>query len=359
MANSSKKVLVGLSGGVDSSVAAMLLHQEGHEVCGAYLRTWMEEDEVWGDCPARHDIEDARESARKIGIPFEVMNLVDAYRDKVVDYMVDGYSNGQTPNPDVMCNREIKFGAFLELARKQGFDFVATGHYCRRVQNDRCVQLWEGKDKNKDQSYFLALLRQEQLEKALFPLGDLTKPEVREIAQDNGLPVADKKDSQGICFLGKVKVNEFLSEYIPDSPGEVVDANGHRLGEHKGLHRYTLGQRKGIGIPSNCDDEHYVVVAKNPCENQLVVAFESIDAPGLYGQRFGVTGLSFLDAPIEKKTSLLAKPRYRDASQKIYFQAQDSGEAQITFDEPQRALALGQMVAFYEGERLLGGGFYR
>ncbi|MGE4551352.1 MAG: tRNA 2-thiouridine(34) synthase MnmA [Opitutales bacterium] len=358
MATTPKKVLVGLSGGVDSSVAAMLLRQQGHEVSGAYLRTWVEEDEVWGDCPARQDIEDARETAREIGIPFEIMNLVDEYREKVVDYMVAGYSKGETPNPDVMCNREIKFGAFLDLARKQGFDRVATGHYCRRIKNEGQVQLWEGKDKNKDQSYFLALLRQDRLNQALFPLGDLTKPEVRKIALESGLPVAEKKDSQGICFLGKVKVNDFLAEYIPDSPGEVVDASGNKLGRHKGLHRYTLGQRKGIGIPSNRDDEHYVVVAKKPRENQLVVAFECTSAPGLYGQSFTVSGLSFIDSPIEEETSLLAKPRYRDPSQKIHFRPLEAGQAEITFHEPQRALAIGQMVALYDGERLLGGGFY-
>ena len=359
MENGPKKILVGLSGGVDSSVAALLLKEQGHEVSGAYMRTWVQEEAPWKDCPAAQDIEDARETADRIGIPFEVVTLIDEYREKVVDYMVTGYSSGETPNPDVMCNREIKFGVFLDFALARDFDAIATGHYCRRIENGNEAELWEGVDKNKDQSYFLALVKQSVLKNALFPLGELTKPAVRQIAVQNQLPTAKKKDSQGICFLGKVRVNDFLSEFISDSPGKIVDTEGNLLGTHLGLHRYTVGQRKGIGVPSNCDDEHFVVIAKNAALNQLVVAFENPQTPGLYDSEFVVAGISFLDSPIENKMSLLAKPRYRDPSQSITFTPLDEGVAAITFDEPQRALAPGQMIAFYDGEKLLGGGFYR
>lgn len=359
MKDGPKKILVGLSGGVDSSVAALMLQRQGHEVSGAYLRTWIQEEDVWGHCPAAQDIEDAKATANMLGIPFEVVTLIDAYNEKVVDYMVKGYSSGETPNPDVMCNREIKFGVFLDFALQHGFDAVATGHYCRRVDEIGETQLWEGVDKNKDQSYFLALVKGHRLRQAVFPLGNLTKSEVRKIADENKLPTAHKKDSQGICFLGKVNVNDFLREFIPDSPGEIVDSNGRILGRHSGLHRYTLGQRKGIGVPSNSDDEHYVVVAKKSEENQLVVAFDGPDAPGLFGRRFFVGDISFLDSSISKESSLLAKPRYRDSSQKIIFRPTADGMAEITFDEPQRALAPGQMIAIYDGERLLGGGFYQ
>ena len=204
MGNGLKRVLVGLSGGVDSSVAAFLLKEQGYEVSAAYMRTWIQEETPWNDCPAAQDIEDARETADRIGIPFAVVTLIDEYRERVVDYMVRGYSSGETPNPDVMCNREIKFGVFLDFARSQDFDAIATGHYCRRIDNGNETELWEGTDKNKDQSYFLALVKQNGLKQALFPLGELSKPRVREIAAQNRLPTASKKDSQGICFLGKV-----------------------------------------------------------------------------------------------------------------------------------------------------------
>ena len=358
MEGDSQKVLVGLSGGVDSSVAALLLQRQGYEVSGVYIRSWMQEDFPWGDCPSAQDVEDAGKAADAMGIPFEVVNLIDEYREKVVEYMVQGYSRGQTPNPDVMCNREIKFGVFLDYALRVGFDRVATGHYCRRVDEDGEVQLWEGADKNKDQSYFLALVRGGRLDRVLFPLGGMTKAEVRKEAEKDGLPNAARKDSQGICFLGKVKINEFLREFIPDCPGEIVDAKGAKLGRHLGLHRYTIGQRKGIGVPSNSDDEHYVVVGKRTLRNQLVVAFESAQAHGLYERRFLVKDLSFLGDPILEERQLLAKPRYRDPSQTILFKPLDNGTAEIVFHEPQRALASGQMVALYEGEKLLGGGFY-
>ncbi len=355
------KILVGLSGGVDSAVSALLLQEAGHEVSGAYIRTWINEETgpIFADCPWKQDIEDARAVAEKLNIPFEVVNLIEDYKQKIVEYLVQGYACGITPNPDIMCNREIKFGVFLKYALSQGFDAIATGHYTRLLQNpDKTYNIWEGTDKNKDQSYFLSLVHQAQLKHAYFPIGHLYKPQVREIAHAKGLPNANKKDSQGICFLGKVSINEFLAHYLPDKPGDIVRADGKLLGHHRGLHRYTLGQRKGIGIPSNADFEKYVVVSKNFEKNQLIVAFESKEAPGLYTTSLRIANIHWLNQPIADTKELLAKPRYRDPSQKILFKPIDNHTAEITFELSQRALASGQVLALYEDEKLLGGGFY-
>ena len=258
-----------------------------------------------------------------------------------------------------MCNREIKFGVLLEYALSHGFDALATGHYCRKQEDPRGgFNLLEGKDKNKDQSYFLALIKQHQLESALFPVGELSKPEVRALAEKHNLPNAAKKDSQGICFLGNVPINDFLKSYIDDTPGPIVNTEGKVLGTHKGLHRYTLGQRRGIGVPSNTDFEKYVVVSKDIKENKLIVAFEHPDAPGLYTKRIRITGLTYINHPIDGMKKLQAKPRYRDPAQAIIFEPIDTTSAWITFEEPQRALAPGQVIALYSGDTLLGGGFY-
>ena len=246
-----KRILTALSGGVDSSVSAALLKKEGHEIEGVYVRTWEHEDDLLADCPGARDLADAEAVADTLGIPFRVVNFIDFYHREVVLPMVKGYEDGITPNPDILCNRSMKFGALLEYARKNGFDGLATGHYCIRKETDGASpELWEGRDKNKDQSYFLARITPEQLSGARFPLGEVEKPRVREIARELDLPVADKKDSQGICFLGKVNVPEFLSNFIEDKPGEIVTTKGKVVGHHQGLHRYTLGQRRGIGVPS-------------------------------------------------------------------------------------------------------------
>jgi len=274
--------------------------------------------------------------------------------------MVRGYENGITPNPDILCNRAMKFGALLEYAEENGFSSLATGHYCRRVKNSNSTaELWEGIDKNKDQSYFLARITRNQLERARFPLGEITKPEVREIAKKYELPVAEKKDSQGICFLGKVKIGEFLSNFLDDQPGEIVTTEGRVVGRHKGLHRYTLGQRRGIGVPSNTDNENFVVTGKNEGANQLIVAFDHENEPTLWGRKYEIESLSFLteNHPTEP-VQLLGKPRYRDASVPLLYRPINSTKAEIIFERPQRALTPGQVLALYDGERLIGGGTY-
>ena len=372
-----EKILVALSGGVDSSVAALLLQEQGHELVGAYMKNWINEDGVIGECPWQRDIEDASRVAAQLGLPFQVVNLMRDYRERIVAHLLDGYAHGLTPNPDVRCNREIKFGVFRAWAKEHGFAAVATGHYARRraggMRSAECgiksgeasgsalpqFALIEGADKNKDQSYFLALLAQDQLADARFPLGDLTKPQVRERARAAGLANADKKDSQGICFIGEVKMRDFLRQYVPDAPGPTVHAgDGRVLGEHRGLHYFTLGQRKGIGIPSNTDDQAYVVVGKRAADRALLVAFDAPGAPGLYQTEVRVHSLQWNSPPITAPRTMEGRVRYRDPRVALEFVPQDGGAALVRFREPQRALAAGQVLALHEGERLLGGGIY-
>ena len=357
---SSEPILVALSGGVDSAVSAALLKAQGYDVSGVYVRTWEHEEDILGECPGAKDLKDARSVAEVIGIPFSVVNFVDFYQNEVVMPMVNGYEQGITPNPDILCNRTMKFGALLDYAEEMGFSALATGHYCKRKKSSGTpAELWEGEDKNKDQSYFLARITNEQLEKARFPLGEIEKPKVREIARELGLPVAEKKDSQGICFLGKVKIGDFLSNFLEDNPGEILTTDGRVVGEHKGLHRYTLGQRRGIGVPSNIDNENFVVTGKNETENQLIVAFESRNEATLWGTHYEVESLSFLTKhPPLEPVHILGKARYRDPSVSLLFRPLGNGRAEIVFDQPQRALTPGQVLALYEGERLIGGGTY-
>ena len=355
-----KPIVVAMSGGVDSSVAAFRLREAGHEIVGAYMKNWINEDQIVGNCPWMEDIEDARAVCDRLGIEFRVVNLMQEYRAGVVAYLLDGYARGLTPNPDIMCNREIKFGVFRAWAKNLGFGAVATGHYARRVPAGAGgFELHEGADKNKDQSYFLALLNQEQLRDALFPIGDLTKPELRALARQAGLSTADKKDSQGICFIGEVKMQDFLRAYVPDAPGPIVRAtDGRRLGEHRGLHFYTLGQRRGIGVPSNTDHEAYVVVGKRATDRALLVAFDHPDAPGLFQREVRVHSLSWIGEPITGAATLEGRVRYRDPRVGLDFEPAPDGTARIVFREPQRGLASGQILAFYRGEQLLGGAVY-
>lgn len=354
-----EKILVGMSGGVDSSVAAYLLKEAGYEVSAAYIKVWMNESDVFGRCPAQQDIDDGSAVAKQLGIDYEVINLIDEYRSHVVDYLVEGYRRGVTPNPDMLCNREVKFGVFLRWALENGFDAVGTGHYCQRlIDSDGNAFIHEGLDRNKDQSYFLALLKQHQIQKGRFPLGELNKPEVRAIAKQRGFPNADKRDSQGICFLGEVKINDFLGQFIEENPGPIINHDGLEVGTHRGLHRYTVGQRKGIGVPSNTDKKAYVVVGKSHEDNALHVAFDQADSDGLWQESMEVVNIHYAGEPIGDTIDIMAKPRYRDPSQAITFTPTGADTATIRFHQPQRALASGQVVAFYAGPKLIGGGFY-
>jgi len=349
-----------MSGGVDSSVAALLLKRQGCDLVGAYMKNWINEDNIIGECPWQRDIEDARAVADQIGIEFHVVNLMQEYRERVVAYLLDGYRRGLTPNPDIMCNREIKFGVFRAWARDNGFSSVATGHYARREENpDGTFSLIEGADKNKDQSYFLALLNQEQLRDARFPIGHLPKPELRRIASEAGLATARKKDSQGICFIGEVKMADFLTAYVPAHPGPIIRAtDGKVIGEHRGLHYYTIGQRRGIGVPSNTDFEKYVVVGKRAADRALLVAFDHADSPGLFVSEVRIHSLSWIHEPIATHRVLEGRVRYRDPRVALEYIPEAGGTALIRFLKPQRALASGQILALHDGERLLGGGVY-
>jgi len=353
------KVLVGLSGGVDSSVAAALLLEQGHEVAAGYMKNWINDEGIPGDCPWEQDIEDAHAVAKTLGIEFRVIDLIDSYKDRIVDYLVEGYRSGITPNPDVWCNREMKFGVFLDYAVSQGFEFVGTGHYARkRILPNGQAAILRGADPNKDQSYFLSLMTQRQAAHAMFPTGEMLKPEVREVARRFQLPVAEKKDSQGICFLGQVKMSDFLRHYVPDNPGEIVDTEGRVMGQHLGLHLYTLGQRKGHGVASPREGMAYVVVGKIPEKNQLVVGWDVPETEGLYTKECVVGSVSALNEPFDRKMLVDAQPRYRAKAEPATLEPIGDGKIKLAFKHPQRAIVPGQICALYDGGRMLGGGVF-
>lgn len=369
------RILAAMSGGVDSSVATALLVRDGHEVVGAYMKNWINEENIMGHCPWQEDIEDARAVADQLKIEFHVVNLMKEYREKVVKYLLEGYQQGITPNPDVICNREMKFGVLWEWAKDHGFDAIATGHYARKgdgicnpvlfnanaaLQTPPPVIL-RGVDTNKDQTYFLAMMRPEQVQIARFPIGHLPKPQVREEARRLGLKTAEKKDSQGICFIGEVKMEDFLRTFVDDNPGNIVNLDGKVLGEHRGLHLYTLGQRKGLGVASNLFKKAYVVVAKRQASNELVVAIENPDTPLLWAKRAILTNISTTGPDLTQARLLQAQPRYRchagDASFKPFLR-EDGWAAELEYSEPQRALTPGQICALYDGDHLLGGSVF-
>jgi tRNA-specific 2-thiouridylase len=353
------RVLVGLSGGVDSAVAAALLLEQGHEVVGGYMKNWINSEGIPGDCPWEQDVEDAHAVAKHLGIEFRVIDLIDAYRERIVDYLIEGYRSGITPNPDVWCNREMKFGVFLDYALSQGFEHVGTGHYARRrILSDGSAAILRGADPNKDQSYFLSLMTQFQVRHALFPAGEMLKPEVRATAERFALPVASKKDSQGICFIGAVKMSDFLRHYVPDHPGDIVDTNGKKLGRHQGLHLYTLGQRKGHGVASPREGMAYVVVAKDLEKNRLIVGWDQADSPGLYATDCTVGSINWIHQPVTGTTTMEAQPRYRAKAEPCQVTALADGKVRVVFQRPQRAVSAGQICAFYHSGHLLGGGVF-
>ncbi|HSM99546.1 MAG TPA: tRNA 2-thiouridine(34) synthase MnmA [Rudaea sp.] len=349
-------VIVGMSGGVDSSVAALLLQRAGHDIAGLFMQNW-EEDERFGECHAERDRADAVRVCAKLGIAFHVRNFAAEYWDRVFAHFLVEYGAGRTPNPDVLCNREIKFKTFLDEARALGAEKIATGHYARTDAVDGRYRLLRGVDSNKDQSYFLYTLGQEQLVATLFPVGELPKPEVRRLAREAGLPTHDKKDSTGICFIGERDFREFLGHYIPAQRGEIRTPEGKCVGEHDGTMYYTLGQRSGLGIGGRRDagGEPWYVVGKDVSANVLIVA-QGQASQWLDSTRVAASELSWTaSVPPSAEFFCTAKTRYRQADQACRVQTRDDG-CMVEFDMPQRAVTPGQSVVFYRGEECLGGG---
>ena len=395
-----KRVVVGLSGGVDSSVAAYLLKEQGYEVIGMFMKNWHDDSVTISDeCPWLEDSNDAMIVADKLGIPFQAIDLSADYKTRIVDYMFDEYQQGRTPNPDVLCNREIKFDIFLKAAMKLNADYVATGHYCRNeeveVNGNKMYRLLAGKDRNKDQSYFLCQLNQEQLAKSLFPIGELTKPEVRKIAKEQGLVTADKKDSQGLCFIGKVRLPDFLQQKLEPKKGEVVEVNtlapafshnpvdlavssderlgtlqkitepfhfsqndGKVVGEHSGAHYFTVGQRRGLAIGGTAKP---LFVIDTDVEKNIIYTGQGEDHPGLFRRGLFVKNEEVhwvrpdlaLDEGEERRFE--ARIRYRQPLERATLYREGPG-LYVIFDEPQKAIASGQFVAWYDGEELIGSG---
>ncbi|NEU31576.1 tRNA 2-thiouridine(34) synthase MnmA [bacterium LRH843] len=347
------RVVVGMSGGVDSSVTALLLKEQGYDVIGIFMKNWDDTDES-GFCSATEDYEDVIRVCNQIGIPYYAVNFEKEYWDKVFTYFLEEYKAGRTPNPDVMCNKEIKFKAFLNHAMTLGADYVATGHYARVVEKDGEIQLLRGIDDNKDQTYFLNALTQKQLSKTMFPIGHLPKKEVRKIAEKAELATATKKDSTGICFIGERNFKDFLSNFLPANRGEMLTVDGKVMGHHDGLMYYTLGQRHGLGIGGA--GEPWFVIGKNLEQNVLLVG-QGYHNEGLYSDGLEAIGLNWISSqPVEKEFICTAKFRYRQSDQKVTVFIGENGTATVKFYERQRAITPGQAVVFYDGDVCLGGG---
>ena len=391
-----KRVVVGLSGGVDSSVAAYLLQQQGYEVIGLFMKNWHDDSvTISNECPWLEDSNDALLVAEKLGIPFQTVDLSEEYKEKIVDYMFNEYEKGRTPNPDVLCNREIKFDVFMKIALSLGADFVATGHYCQKneiqVNGETVYQLKAGADTNKDQSYFLCQLSQEQLAKSLFPIGELTKPEVRKIAAQMELITAEKKDSQGLCFIGKVRLPEFLQQKLQPKDGNIIqiDKNdpiysfkneaelaveegllfaaqkipytpemGKVVGKHQGAHYFTIGQRKGLNVGGTTDP--LFIIATNVETNTIYTGLTS-QHPGLFKKALFIekTEVHWIREDLAlangETMNVMARIRYRQPLQSATLHQFESG-MYVSFDEPQSAITEGQFVAWYLGEELVGSG---
>ncbi len=392
-----KRVIVGLSGGVDSSVAAYLLKQQGYEVIGLFMKNWHDESvTLSADCPWLEDSNDAMLVAQKLGIPFQTVDLSKEYKERIVDYMFSEYEKGRTPNPDVLCNREIKFDVFLKIALSLGADFVATGHYCQKdsyldSNNNPLYQLKSGADSNKDQSYFLCQLSQEQLAKTLFPIGHLEKSEVRKIARDQKLVTAEKKDSQGLCFIGKVSLPDFLQQQLQPKEGPIIEISedfdryqevpphfdskeaqwayrasrrqykvteGEEVGQHQGAHYFTVGQRKGLGVGGT--PEPLFVLAVDTKENALYVG-QGKKHPGLYQSALFIHSDEVhwvnpsLQLEVGESASYKVRIRYRQPLQEAVLERTEAG-LYIVFQKPQSAITPGQFAAWYQEGELVGSG---
>ncbi len=350
------RVVVGISGGVDSSVAAYLLKKQGHEVIGLFMVNWQERD---GTCTAEEDFEDVKRVCNKIGIPYFSVNYSKEYYERVFTYFLEEYKAGRTPNPDVLCNREVKFGPFLEKARGLGADMIATGHYAKKLVRDGKFYLSKAKDLNKDQSYFLNQLNQYQLGSVIFPLEDIEKPEVRQIAAELGLSTAEKKDSTGICFIGERNFKNFLKDFLPAQPGEIREINTEKhIGTHDGLMYYTIGQRRGLNIGGRADGngQRWFVISKDLEKNVLYVSQgegEELFSDGLYASKMNWIP----EMPAEREFDCFAKFRYRQPDQKVHVTLLNDTDIKVDFAERQRAITPGQFVVLYdESGIVLGGG---
>lgn len=344
------KVVVGISGGVDSSVAALLLKEEGYDVVGIFMKNWDDTDEN-GVCTAEVDYEDAVAVCNQIDIPYYSINFEKEYYDRVFTYFLDEYKKGRTPNPDIMCNKEIKFKAFLDFAKSLGADFVATGHYARVDRSADETVMLRGVDSNKDQTYFLSQLSQEQIKDVLFPVGELEKSQVREIAHKYKLATADKKDSTGICFIGERDFNEFLSNYLPAQEGNIVDTEGNILGRHDGLMFHTIGQRRGLGIGG--EGEAWFVCGKDLKKNELIVC-QGKNNPLLFSNKLYASEFSTIsDKEIPEEFSCTAKFRYRQADINAHVKVLGDGKIEVTYDRT-KAVTPGQAAVFYLGDVCLG-----
>ena len=352
-----KKIMIGMSGGVDSSVAALRLLEQGHEVTGLFMKNW-DEDDGSEYCTAKEDLADAQQVSDKLGIELKTVNFAAEYWDNVFEDFLSEYAAGRTPNPDILCNRELKFKAFLDYATELGADYIATGHYTQIAQQHNQFQLLRGLDNNKDQSYFLYTLGQTQLSRSLFPIGNMEKPAVRELAQKAGFINSRKKDSTGICFIGERKFKDFLQRYLPAQPGLMNTPEGETIGEHQGLMYYTLGQRQGLGIGGikSAAEEPWYVVEKDLKNNILVVA-QGHDHTLMQSNTLNASQLSWVSGQaVSNSFRCTAKTRYRQKDQACQVTLIGDDHCLVQFDDPQRAVTPGQSVVFYNNEVCLGGG---
>ena len=357
--NSTKKVIVGMSGGVDSSVSAYLLQQQGYQVEGLFMKNW-EDDDNDEYCAAAEDLADAQAVCDKLGIELHAINFSAEYWDNVFEYFLAEYKAGRTPNPDILCNKEIKFKAFLQFASEVlSADYIAMGHYVsRRQKADGTFEMLRGLDSNKDQSYFLYTLDHEQVSRSLFPVGELEKPEVRRIAEEQDLITANKKDSTGICFIGERKFTEFLSKYLPAQPGKIESVDGEEIGEHQGLMYHTLGQRKGLhigGMKNNNSQEPWYVVDKDMARNVLLVA-QGHNHPRLFSEGLMASQIHWVSRePLTQPLRCTVKTRYRQTDVPCLVTPIGEDKIEVTFDKPELAVTPGQSAVFYLDDVCLGG----